>query len=956
MACDWEPVINGLRPGCLVEVYGLSEEELSIFETDVNGQLGQLEYYTGGDLNRFYVCLVSGTSAYFDPKNVRAVSNALKPGDGGAKSSFDILMGPKTNAAVLGFELASCIMEKGFCVVKICQNAGALQQTVDRIRTMGEEGTLTRLPEEVEEHYLGVGCRGKVTWLDYELKELASDAVLTGNDANLSYISQAFQPFSSDILGDWVDERTPALVCLSLTDDEEPEFPFPEPDDVVLGNFLQTHRRSLLRMVHFMGPGTASVVLEVKDDEKVASMPKGLSTSLALSAAPNTILLFRPDAYEYSCEVPDETLMLVTNLLSPAPQMFLRSLEGDTSWLNKSGQGPPPPPGKENLYVINSVCRFPAFFDDQWSMFSGLKSACDAVVEIPLSRWDVHAYWTDNETSFEPWQTTTRHQSFVEGVEFFDNRHFELSNAEAGGMDPVQRLLLEAGCQSLAMIGITKKMTNRKAIHAGFAVGNDKLDWTSVPKTVNLAGAQAGTGTALAIIANRFNFVFNMKGPSFVCDTACSASLASTHAVRLMMLQPQYDPLEFFLTMGAHLVLAAGPFIGCSQSHMSSPKGRCFTFNSSADGYLRGEGISGYMVKFGDFKDESDGILRSTMCGQDGRSASLTAPNGPAQEEMISRAIKAAHMTPPESTVWECHGTGTSLGDPIEIGAVRKVQIKMTRSEPLMLTSNKTNVGHLEGGAAMGGQVKCILQCKHARCCPTLHLRTLNPHLEHAAFEAIFQTEAACYHYAQGHSQVSSFGFGGTNGHGIFWGQNFSNQPDVFTLWQRRLESRKVPQVRAVGNNPDDWEADFPDIRECTPGTKYKVQMSPDDPEDQAVKWEKQEQEQEEDEEDFYAITGNFNDWQDDRMAQGDIDGSHVVFLQVPESGELQFRFLKGGDAEKVLCPAVARCTRKTVPMIGPEKGLTNFWVISAAAEQEIRIELFDQGGARSLLWMFEKG
>merc|ERR1719413_171033 len=107
------------------------------------------------------------------------------------------------------------------------------------------------------------------------------------------------------------------------------------------------------------------------------------------------------------------------------------------------------------------------------------------------------------------------------------------------------------------------------------------------------------------------------------------------------------------------------------------------------------------MIKVGDVVDERMAFLRGTQIGQDGRSASLSAPNGPAQEKCIWGALREARMTPPESTVWECHGTGTSLGDPIEVGAVRKVQIKMPRIEPLMIATSKSNIGHLEGGAAM---------------------------------------------------------------------------------------------------------------------------------------------------------------------------------------------------------------------------------------------------------------
>ena len=162
------------------------------------------------------------------------------------------------------------------------------------------------------------------------------------------------------------------------------------------------------------------------------------------------------------------------------------------------------------------------------------------------------------------------------------------------------------------------------------------------------------------------------------------------------------------------------------------------------------------ILKYGDYEQAST-IYRASQVGQDGRSASLTAPNGPAQEEIISRAIREAKMTPPESTCWECHGTGTSLGDPIEIGAVRKIQRKVPRSEPLM-SSNKTNIGHLEGGAAMAAMVKSVLTVQQGQCLASLHVRQLNPHLEHTVFDAFFETERSSFAAERGHAQISSFG------------------------------------------------------------------------------------------------------------------------------------------------------------------------------------------------------
>jgi len=953
-------LVDGIRLGGLVQISDLSEEQINALGQDVNGEFGQVIGYEGGPVDKFYVYLMCGAAGYFEPKNVNAAMDLKKPAEGGDETSFDMLMAPKTDAGALGSEISQCLLQKGFCVLKICQSAQKMESTFDMIRSMGEEGDLSRLPEEVEEGYLGNGCQGKVAWLDYTTKGLAQDANVVGNDGNLSYLAEIIQPFTMDLFdGEYIDERTPALVCMSLTSDEEPEYPFPESDDGTLGAFLGTWRRTLLRAVHFSGPGTASVQLTAKEGPKAESIPN-LQGDVPIAASPNTILLFRPDVFEYSCDCPDETLMLITNFLSASPLMTFSHVEGETKWLNDETPGPPPPPGDEKLYVVNSVARLPGLFDNQWSYLAALTGACDPVQKIPLHRGDIDPYWTEDTETFQSWQSTGKHAGCVEGVELFDNKYFEISNAEAAGMDPVQRLVLETGAQSLAMNGLTKKIMNRKSTHAGFAVGNDKLDWQNMPKDIQIGGALGGTSTVLAIIANRFSFVFNMKGPNFVCDTACSASLTSTHCVKLMMLERTYDPVDFFISMGAHLVLqAALKVIGGAQSHMNTAGGRCFTFNASADGYLIGEGVSGIMLKYGAHRGaESDAVLRATGAGQDGRSASLTAPNGPAQEQLISRCIKEAQMTPPESTVWECHGTGTSLGDPIEVGSVRKVQIRMPRSEPLMITSVKTNFGHLEGGAAMGGICKCVLQCKHAKCLSTLHLRTLNPHLEHAAFEAIFQTENAKYAYHQGHSQVSSFGFGGSNGHGIFWGENIEYQPNLNSVFHKKIQERPPPQVRVLGKNPDEWEADFPDTRTIKKGTKFHISINPNDV-SEAIKWEMVEEGNDEDAEEedcFYAVTGNFNEWSDDRMAPGDLDGVHTASVEVPDNGVLEFRILKDGDDNETLGPASMECSNRSEAIIGPEKGLKNKWVIRGLPGQEVNIEFLCKRGKRSILWIMGEG
>ena len=286
---------------------------------------------------------------------------------------------------------------------------------------------------------------------------------------------------------------------------------------------------------------------------------------------PGTVLLFRQQVYDYSCRAPEETVMMVSNFCSPRPEMVLTSVEGDASVF--AAAGPPPPQWRETLDVMNMSTRLGGQSDCKEHYHSMLFAATDCMLKVPIDRWDVDAYYHDEEEPSQPYHTNIQHQGHIEGVALFDNKYFEISAAESAGMDPVQRQIMEVGGTSAAMIGHSKKQANRRSAHAGVSVGNDKLDWMFMPKD-ELSGAMGATSTVLAIIANRFSFVYNLKGPSFVCDTACSASLVSTHCAKMSMLERTVDPLEWWLSLGAHLVLM--PFISFASSHMGSPQGLHF--------------------------------------------------------------------------------------------------------------------------------------------------------------------------------------------------------------------------------------------------------------------------------------------------------------------------------------------------------------------------------------------
>ncbi|EWM20016.1 polyketide synthase [Nannochloropsis gaditana] len=247
---------------------------------------------------------------------------------------------------------------------------------------------------------------------------------------------------------------------------------------------------------------------------------------------------------------------------------------------------------------------------------------------------------------------------------------FGISAMEASSMDPQQRLLLEVGYTALWSAGYDRKdLVSR---NVGIFVGIGSNDWSSL---VTQATAYTGTGAAASIAANRLSYVFGLKGPSMSIDTACSSSLVSLDAACLRL---RINKCESAIVFGINLLLSPASLIALCRARMLCADARCKTFDASANGYVRGEGCGAVVLKrLSDATAAGDRVLavvRGSGVNQDGRSASLTAPNGPSQEEVILTALQEAQVSPLDVEYVETHGTGTALGDPIEVGALKAAQ------------------------------------------------------------------------------------------------------------------------------------------------------------------------------------------------------------------------------------------------------------------------------------------
>jgi acyl transferase domain-containing protein/acyl carrier protein len=448
----------------------------------------------------------------------------------------------------------------------------------------------------------------------------------------------------------------------------------------------------------------------------------------------------------------------------PTIAALAQFLAGDTTSERAAVQAPPSTRGAEPIAVIGLGCRFPGAPDPEafWKL---LRSGGDAISEVPADRWDIGAFYDQDPAT--PGRVTTRHGGFLAGIDQFEPSFFCISPREASHMDPQQRLLLEVTWEALENAGISPQSLHGS--DTGIFVGISTNDYAGLafsdPSSV---GAHAGTGNAHSVAANRLSYLLDLRGPSLAVDTACSSSLVAVH---LACQSLHTGECRVALAGGVNVILTPQLTIAFSKAGMMAADGRCKTFDASADGYVRGEGCGVVVLKrLADAIADGDQVLaivRGSAVNQDGLSNGLTAPNGRAQEAVIRAALARAGVSPHEISCIEAHGTGTPLGDPIEVEALGAVLMQGRPADrPCALGSVKTNIGHLEAAAGIAGLIKTVLALGRREIPPHLHLREVNPKLRLAGTTFVIPQGPQPWR-SQGprHAGVSGFGFGGTNVH-----------------------------------------------------------------------------------------------------------------------------------------------------------------------------------------------
>lgn len=410
------------------------------------------------------------------------------------------------------------------------------------------------------------------------------------------------------------------------------------------------------------------------------------------------------------------------------------------------------------IAIVGIGCRLPGGIESPEGLWAALERGDDLVGCIDPMRWDAATLLRDAHLA-------TDRAGVIDGIDLFDGEPFGISPREAQCMDPQQRLLLEVSWEALERGGYD---FTDSSVRGGVFVGAGPNDYSRrFDQAPHALSHHLSTGNAISVAAGRISYSLDWTGPAIVVDTACSSSLMAVHLAARALAAGECD---IALAGGVNLLLSPETSLILSKGEILARDGRCKTFDACADGYVRSEGCAMVVLKRLDDAmrdvDEIIAVVRGSATNQDGHSQGLTAPNGQAQQQVLRAALAAAAVRPEQVELLEAHGTGTPLGDPIELAAVRAVYAAPdARVTPLWVSSIKTNIGHTEAAAGIAGLLKAALCIQKAAIVPHLHFHALNPEIEADSALRIPTEKRPWDRLGPRFAAVSSFGFSGTNVH-----------------------------------------------------------------------------------------------------------------------------------------------------------------------------------------------
>ena len=537
----------------------------------------------------------------------------------------------------------------------------------------------------------------------------------------------------------------------------------PERKELLL-SFVQEELQTVLRLSALPPPTARFFDLGV-DSLMAVELRNRLNRAFAGEyVAPNTVVFDYPDAASlagYLAEALGEALEGKEPIPAPAPAP--QPVERERA---------PRAAGKDDaIAIVGMACRFPGA-PDLAAYWDRLAAGANAITDGRPGTAD----WRDTVGDPNAELAAYRRGGFVSGIDEFDAAFFGIRPIEAYTMDPQQRMLLETSWHALEDAGIDPD--GLRGSQSGVYVGISGSEYRAL---LAQKGADTGLlGTMGSVAAGRVAFVLGLMGPAMPLDMTCAASLAAVHEAVTAL---QRGEVDLALAGGVSAILSPSVARFMVEMGLVSRNGNCRTFDASADGHVRGEGCGIVVLKRLEEAEAAGdpvwGVIRGSAVNHNGTSAGLTIPNGRAQEQVIEGALSRAGIAPADVDYLEAHGTGSTLGDPMEVHAAAAVYGRAREAgQPLLMGTVKTNIGHLEAAAGIAGLIKVVLAMRNGTIPKHLHFATPNPHVDWDRLPVRVASETTDWPMhadRPARAGVSAFGISGTNAHVVVEGYGARN-------------------------------------------------------------------------------------------------------------------------------------------------------------------------------------
>jgi polyketide synthase-associated protein len=695
---------------------------------------------------------------------------------------------------------------KGFCTVDFALDSETISLAVQDAGLLEEAGTLYEPSALFLEGLLGSSGSARIAELEYfgQSSELprSDHPHLSQLDAEMTRAVEIVYPY----LGFTLASRTAGVLHKAGSTEGRDDI-----DDMEAAKWLAIFAHHRIMVIIFLGPSDGVLELRPFDEDALATK---------VPAKPGTVVLLRPDvlthnfyatrgeAYCLTCFYtkdarPRKRVAEDSDQLTPCAEALdewaMRRVQDVKEMYEEDDPLRPRLPRHwelvsnhsgfvgQHMAVRSYAVRLPSTFEMS-AFIAGASAGTDFCIEVPMSRFNIDTIYEDSEDP-DMWmraKSNCKHASFIDGIEWFDSKLFRLSNSDTQGMDPGHRHILETGYECLRKEGYTSKtlMNSRGGV---YVAADTAAEWSSCEREA--FGGVCGGGNSVA--CGRVSFTFGLKGPCLASDCSHAGSLlmiseCCTHLTHRGM----WDPTPFGVCATYHFALSKQKWIQFSSAQLTSPKGRCLSFDASACGFARGECsgaicvkalvqmVDGSPVMNEDVADGLVGTLAGSAINQSGRRAAMTSPDGAALQEVMTMACRNAYISPLDVDAVECHANGSMLNDAVEASSVGRAyrpdgKIGIDETAPLSILASKTRTGDFFDSSGLMAILQVMRAMKIGVCMPMGHLRLLNPHIDMCICErpAHMAADLLETRLTSAFTGVSGNSFSGTNVHFLAYGQ-----------------------------------------------------------------------------------------------------------------------------------------------------------------------------------------